>query len=131
MNMAPVLVYRRRFIKPLPHPISCLDPNSGGNEDDPSRSAIFLLCGVSRESVVICVREHVWRRPKTMATLAKTIEGAVASGATNVEAVVVRFAGDSGDGMRLTGGQFTLRSEERRVGKECVSKGRSRWSPYH
>src|SRR3546814_13278592 len=23
------------------------------------------------------------------------------------------------------------RSEERRVGKECVSKGRSRWSPYH
>src|SRR3546814_14547706 len=24
-----------------------------------------------------------------------------------------------------------LRSEERRVGKECVSTGRSRWSPYH
>src|SRR3546814_870283 len=24
-----------------------------------------------------------------------------------------------------------LRSEERRVGKECVSPGRSRWSPYH
>src|SRR3546814_10017959 len=23
------------------------------------------------------------------------------------------------------------RSEERRVGKECVSKGRSRWSPYN
>src|SRR3546814_16508307 len=23
------------------------------------------------------------------------------------------------------------RSEERRVGKECVSSGRSRWSPYH
>ena len=26
------------------------------------------------------------------------------------EAVVVRFAGDSGDGMQLTGGQFTLSS---------------------
>src|SRR3546814_15786892 len=26
---------------------------------------------------------------------------------------------------------FGLRSEERRVGKECVSTGRSRWSPYH
>src|SRR3546814_18804595 len=25
----------------------------------------------------------------------------------------------------------TIRSEERRVGKECVSKCRSRWSPYH
>src|SRR3546814_14167301 len=26
---------------------------------------------------------------------------------------------------------FTVRSEERRVGKECVSTCRSRWSPYH
>src|SRR3546814_16630950 len=25
----------------------------------------------------------------------------------------------------------TVRSEERRVGKECVSTCRSRWSPYH
>src|SRR3546814_19033014 len=27
--------------------------------------------------------------------------------------------------------QSRLRSEERRVGKECVSTCRSRWSPYH
>src|SRR3546814_14688109 len=26
---------------------------------------------------------------------------------------------------------FVARSEERRVGKECVSTCRSRWSPYH
>src|SRR3546814_2637663 len=26
---------------------------------------------------------------------------------------------------------ISQRSEERRVGKECVSTGRSRWSPYH
>src|SRR3546814_8718875 len=26
---------------------------------------------------------------------------------------------------------FCFRSEERRVGKECVSTCRSRWSPYH
>src|SRR3546814_13991578 len=26
---------------------------------------------------------------------------------------------------------FSARSEERRVGKECVSTCRSRWSPYH
>src|SRR3546814_6328075 len=34
----------------------------------------------------------------------------------------------------LTEGQFVFsvgRSEERRVGKECVSTCRSRWSPYH
>src|SRR3546814_19613356 len=31
-----------------------------------------------------------------------------------------------------TNDQFTSeRSEERRVGKECVSTCRSRWSPYH
>src|SRR3546814_15513258 len=28
-------------------------------------------------------------------------------------------------------GQMAKRSEERRVGKECVSTCRSRWSPYH
>ena len=26
---------------------------------------------------------------------------------------------------------INIRSEERRVGKECVSTCRSRWSPYH
>src|SRR3546814_14472020 len=29
------------------------------------------------------------------------------------------------------GDTFPVRSEERRVGKECVSTCRSRWSPYH
>src|SRR3546814_13936847 len=29
------------------------------------------------------------------------------------------------------GSYFGFRSEERRVGKECVSTCRSRWSPYH
>src|SRR3546814_4511992 len=29
------------------------------------------------------------------------------------------------------GARAALRSEERRVGKECVSTCRSRWSPYH
>src|SRR3546814_14034647 len=33
-----------------------------------------------------------------------------------------------GRGTKLT---IALRSEERRVGKECVSTCRSRWSPYH
>src|SRR3546814_1009229 len=27
--------------------------------------------------------------------------------------------------------RYIIRSEERRVGKECVSTCRSRWSPYH
>src|SRR3546814_2897072 len=34
-------------------------------------------------------------------------------------------------GEALTHGGIANRSEERRVGKECVSTCRSRWSPYH
>src|SRR3546814_9280597 len=41
--------------------------------------------------------------------------------------LVLAIIEDLGDG-RLGGGR---RSEERRVGKECVSTCRSRWSPYH
>src|SRR3546814_15883738 len=37
-------------------------------------------------------------------------------------AIAVHQIGVGGDGVR---------SEERRVGKECVSTCRSRWSPYH
>src|SRR3546814_18585332 len=35
----------------------------------------------------------------------------------------------TGDTLIIDGGK--VRSEERRVGKECVSTCRSRWSPYH
>src|SRR3546814_17117398 len=34
-------------------------------------------------------------------------------------------------GVRIEDGTYNYRSEERRVGKECVSTCRSRWSPYH
>src|SRR3546814_14962551 len=36
-----------------------------------------------------------------------------------------------GDIDRQRPGSVDARSEERRVGKECVSPGRSRWTPYH
>jgi 2-oxoglutarate ferredoxin oxidoreductase subunit alpha len=43
-----------------------------------------------------------------MATATHLLTEAEASAQPPLEAVVVRFAGDSGDGMQLTGGQFTL-----------------------
>jgi len=43
-----------------------------------------------------------------MATLLADNEPTATTGTPTPEAVVVRFAGDSGDGMQLTGGQFTL-----------------------
>src|SRR3546814_16126517 len=40
-------------------------------------------------------------------------------------------ADDGLPGRRDSCGAAAARSEERRVGKECVSTCRSRWSPYH
>lgn len=45
-----------------------------------------------------------------MATAARAEPHDMINAPENTEAVVVRFAGDSGDGMQLTGGQFTLSS---------------------
>src|SRR3546814_12198868 len=45
-----------------------------------------------------------------------------------------RQPGDAGRALHGTANLahfLQLRSEERRVGKECVSTCRSRWSPYH
>src|SRR3546814_16669767 len=50
---------------------------------------------------------------------------------TRTTFVGMPFDADLGDRI---GGQILgvgIRSEERRVGKECVSTCRSRWSPYH
>src|SRR3546814_5252311 len=52
--------------------------------------------------------------------------GTAALGLRHGELPLLRSAADAGD---LDLG--VLRSEERRVGKECVSTCRSRWSPYH
>lgn len=43
-----------------------------------------------------------------MASAAEILTPRATEGALSPESVVVRFAGDSGDGMQLTGGQFTL-----------------------
>src|SRR3546814_2668425 len=42
-----------------------------------------------------------------------------------------RECGRSRNGRKQRGDGGQVRSEERRVGKECVSTCRSRWSPYH
>src|SRR3546814_1030866 len=41
------------------------------------------------------------------------------------------FLHPTGELRRVGRTGFNSRSEERRVGKECVSTCRSRWSPYH
>src|SRR3546814_1330090 len=45
--------------------------------------------------------------------------------------VNARVGIDTGSGVTFEAFARNLRSEERRVGKACVSTCRSRWSPYH
>src|SRR3546814_14478070 len=53
------------------------------------------------------------------------VVGESGSGKTTLGMALLRLERSSGDIV------FEGRSEERRVGKECVSTCRSRWSPYH
>src|SRR3546814_15656304 len=59
----------------------------------------------------------------------------VAGQRTDMRDAAAHLSGaDDADGLdrsQALGGRVLLRSEERRVGKGCVSKCRSRWSPYH
>src|SRR3546814_2359562 len=57
---------------------------------------------------------------------------AAAAGGIRVAAAGFRVAAAARSPPTLARGLcITRRSEERRVGKECVSTCRSRWSPYH
>ena len=51
------------------------------------------------------------------------------TGETAVTKVNVANLARNGAGLACTG--VIVRSEERRVGKECLRLCRSRWSPYH
>src|SRR3546814_15753324 len=49
----------------------------------------------------------------------------------NVRAFLRHLLANNVDKLQSPGKALYSRSEERRVGKECVSTCRSRWSPYH
>ena len=51
--------------------------------------------------------------------------------ADNSSAAASTEAGTDGTQAAASAADIKVRSEERRVGKECASKCRSRWSPYH
>src|SRR3546814_20496090 len=81
---------------------------------------------------------HANGRRRTCATGSNTEDQPMAENKL-VEARTVGIVGARGhtgaELIRLIAGhprfELVLRSDERRVGKECVSTCRSRWSPYH
>jgi 2-oxoglutarate ferredoxin oxidoreductase subunit alpha len=63
---------------------------------------------LSRRASAASVRKRVQIKEEAVATARHYLTPEEAGSDAPLEAVVVRFAGDSGDGMQLTGGQFTL-----------------------
>src|SRR3546814_6681457 len=62
------------------------------------------------------------------------ISNVISSGVVTIPAMKrTGFRADYAGGVEAVAstGAVLMRSEERRVGKECVSTCRSRWSPYH
>src|SRR3546814_12677890 len=65
---------------------------------------------------------EVLKRYRLYCSLTLRVEPAVMGGGTLAFYMLMGY---------VTGARYVMRSEERRVGKECVSTCRSRWSPYH
>src|SRR3546814_11281155 len=61
--------------------------------------------------------------------MTKSITNMIGASVEHPGRVIAAMAADP-EIMKRSGGEY-IRSEERRVGKECVSTCRSRWSPYH
>ena len=88
-------------------------------------NAVILIAGVARRLAPLTDTTHkallpVGGRP----ILARMLEALEAAGIRQTTLVV----GHCADQVRGLAGE---RSEERRVGKECIEPCRSRWSPYH
>src|SRR3546814_13212101 len=97
--------------------------------------ACFFITALLATAVVQASSPAAWQQQEDKALRLC----AQASGLAQTEQVGVpmQFDDQSGQTALLIRGRATqahmqgARSEERRVGKECVSTCRSRWSPYH
>src|SRR3546814_18476303 len=72
--------------------------------------------------------------PAGTGTMAKITKRVVDAAETGSKDYVIWDDELPGFGLRVFASgkrSYVIRSEERRVGKECVSTCRSRWSPYH
>src|SRR3546814_14702197 len=90
-----------------------------GAEDEAPRHG--LAVGIDEGLVTLLAEDVAQRHVALLDHLAGAAEGAVADAAVGLDQ----------DRHRRAARLAHRRSEERRVGKECVSTCRSRWSPYH
>src|SRR3546814_1829319 len=88
---------------------------------------LHIICHASDDMLVM--QEEVTGPILPLRNYAR-IEDAIAAIHRHAPPQVIHYFGRDAAERRHVLGR-TLRSEERRVGKECVSTCRSRWSPYH
>src|SRR3546814_6110801 len=97
---------------------------------------VFLAFFLSEQKTAYEMRISDWSSDVCSSDLRKIFPPAVhMNGLVNDQTVRIlfkKFLGDNVMNHRAVNIKFFKgRSEERRVGKECVSTCRSRWSPYH
>src|SRR3546814_1005802 len=85
-----------------------------------------LVTGVQTCALPICYRPAMTVQPSESILIVD-----FGSQVTQLIARRVREAGVYSEIAPFNAAGEAFRSEERRVGKECVSPCRSRWSPYH
>ena len=78
---------------------------------------------VCRTSLKKLIDYHVANGTSAIVSVGTTGESATLSHEEHGDVVMMT--------LELADGRIPVRSEERRVGKECTSWCRSRWSPYH
>src|SRR3546814_4247147 len=91
---------------------------------------------ISDWSSDVCSSDLEGFGPGGVSLIIETLTDNRNSTATNVRTIVSKNGGNLGASGSVSHGfdrmgLITYRSEERRVGKACGSKGRSRWSPLH
>src|SRR3546814_6383295 len=91
-----------------------------------------LVTGVQTCALPICVR-YAKRKPRTSITFEYTMMKGVNDQPEHARGLALLMRKLDAKVQRVNTAKVNLipRSEERRVGKECVSTCRSRWSPYH
>src|SRR3546814_19158340 len=95
---------------------------------------LLQLAQVGPEDLVLDIGSTTGYSAAVLARLAAAVVGLDCDGAATAEATANLAQLGMDNAVFVVGPLdrgYVKRSEERRVGKECVSTCRSRWSPYH
>src|SRR3546814_14483215 len=94
---------------------------------------LLIFCGVSAGIIALTRQIIAWRDQALAGQRVATRQAADARVMIDELTLLIDAAANHAIYFLDPGGTITLwsRSEERRVGKECVSTCRSRWEPYH